>query len=170
METNFKGTRGKVKKHIEYDKKYKQPVISIDVGNYDCVATIWTGLDKGQEIRKEDLANSQLIVDAFNIRQQINFDLPELLERYNELERWKKEASSVFSQIDFQGLGGLLNIQLGTSISEQLQTKVVELLNVYNKAVELLKKAETQLNPSTFYGENEIVAKEIEQFLKTLEK
>lgn len=84
METNFKGTRGKVKKHLKYDKKYKQPVINIAVGNCDCVLTIWTGLNKGQEIRKEELADAQLIVDAFKIRQQINCDLPELLEQRNK--------------------------------------------------------------------------------------
>ena len=150
MENNFKGTQKKV-----YALQFGSVMFIQDEDYYEA-NNVLDIEDVGEEIVKE---NTRLITDAFNIRQQINFDLPELLERYNELERWKKEASIVSSQIDFQELGKLLNVKLGSTVSEQLLPKVSELLNGYNKAVELLQKL---TNDATFL-------EDAKEFLKTIE-
>lgn len=82
METNFKGTKGEV-----FIGENQCTVIS---GELCLVGRFFDG--KGNallENRKQSdeivLANTELFRDALNIRQQINCDLPGLLERYNEM-------------------------------------------------------------------------------------
>lgn len=97
MKTNFKGSTGNI--FVSVDNEIGLLISSQKP--YCDIATVHRYGHKNLED-----TNAKLIIDAFNIRQQINCDLPELLERYN-------------------------------------------------KAVELLEKSKTQLNPSTFYGEIE---------------
>lgn len=76
METNFKGTIG------ELEKKLRQSFID------ETKNKLWAeNLDNDCGFSEKYvfwLEQKILITDAFNIRQQINCDLPELLERYNK--------------------------------------------------------------------------------------
>lgn len=74
MKNNFKGSKGEVelvfKDRFSYIISNENKTISINI--------------KATENVEQDLANAELTTDAFNIRQQINCDLPELLDRYNK--------------------------------------------------------------------------------------
>lgn len=72
METNFKGTTGEM---IQSGKN------AVHKENVGCVALTFQTYNE-EDRRKYD---AQLITDAFNVRQQINVDLPELLEQRNEM-------------------------------------------------------------------------------------
>lgn len=50
-------------------------------GAKSCIAEVYY-FDDGEDTAEH---NAQLIVDAGNVRQQINFDLPELLRQRNEM-------------------------------------------------------------------------------------
>lgn len=52
------------------------------------------------------------------------------------LENWKKEATEVFSKIDFQSIGKLLNIGLGQDVASQIEPKIKELLAEIDKLQE----------------------------------
>ena len=103
MENNFKGTQERLKlcaklMKNEHDVEY----FTIDFENSkDCIDLY---IDK-RGIRKNEIsrtkADANLITDAFNIRQQINCDLPELLERYNESVRILQELVAC-RKINFQ--------------------------------------------------------------------
>jgi hypothetical protein len=62
------------------------------------------------------------------LNEKINEKEAELLQAREEIEKltqWKKEAMAVMP--DFQEIGKLLNIKLGTSVSEQIIPKIKEL-------------------------------------------
>lgn len=69
----FKGTKGKWSISEEFDNKRDQPVFNIDA--YDVsqasIITVWSGLDKDDEIDTEIKANALLISKA-----------PEMLEMF----------------------------------------------------------------------------------------
>lgn len=84
MKINFKGTIGEVKIIDNRTALMSEDGIEI--------IACWIINNNSQIAR----ANAQLITDAFNIRQQINFDLPELLERYNKaVELLEKSINDV---------------------------------------------------------------------------
>lgn len=86
METNFKGTKGDY--YSAYNGQYHEVKRKEDHQD-NRIQYISTELynEDGQSLAdsKECEANRDLIRDAFNVRQQINVDLPELLEQRNEL-------------------------------------------------------------------------------------
>jgi len=107
-------------------------------------------------------ANANLIVDAFKVRQQINCELSELLEEFNQLKKWKEEATTVFSKTDFQKIGTILNIKLGTSIHEHLLPKIIELKEQHDEMLAMLEELlmdideitiPTSMNKSIFNAE-----------------
>jgi hypothetical protein len=75
-------------------------------------------------------------------QEQSNCELSELLEENQQLKKWKEEAMTVFSQIDLQEIGALLNIKLGTSVSEQLLPKFIELLEQRNEMLKFVEYVE----------------------------
>jgi hypothetical protein len=75
-------------------------------------------------------------------QEQSNCELSELLEENQQLKKWKQEAMTVFSQIDLQEIGKLLNIKLGTSVSEQLLPKFIELLEQRNEMLAMLERVD----------------------------
>ena len=79
MENNFKGTSGEVKKSKVMN--FSDTLVVYIESEVKEIAQL-RGCTTGEEIEAE--ANAQLITDAFNIRQQINCDLPEFFERYNK--------------------------------------------------------------------------------------
>jgi len=85
METNFKGSSGNFRK-IFAENNCRS--IRNEGG---ILVRFWKPHTfQGQEERHdaelaETQANQQLCLDAFNVRQQINVDLPELLKQRNEL-------------------------------------------------------------------------------------
>ena len=87
METNFKGTKGELE-ILEY-------VNDLEIGTLQStlICTLPSKTD-------EYLANAQLLVDAFDIRQQINFDLPELLKQRNEMFKMLR-VLSIYSENEF---------------------------------------------------------------------
>lgn len=80
MENNFKGTKWKVyASEIRVEKCY----IGIISEKGLIIRCFYD--NNGDIISEQEAeANAQLITDAFEVRQQINFDLPELLNRYNK--------------------------------------------------------------------------------------
>lgn len=92
METNFKGTHGKYYSYfngqyheVKREEDHKDNRIqSINLMLYN--DDIQSLIDSG-----ECKANRDLIRDAFNVRQQINVDLPELLKQRDELLNMVKE-------------------------------------------------------------------------------
>lgn len=88
METNFKGTRGEAD-FMSADRFGVPYIIHVDNETvFQCYNT-----KKGNDAKE----NVELVIDAFNIRQQINFDLPELLEQRNKavelLEKLTNDAT-----------------------------------------------------------------------------
>jgi hypothetical protein len=51
-------------------------------------------------------------------------DLQELQKEVNTLIEWKKSAINIFSEIDLQAIGKVLNIRLGQSVSKNLLSKI----------------------------------------------
>jgi hypothetical protein len=84
MENNFKGTSGEWKL-ITTDSDDFQHLFVTQVESNSCICQIQR-FGFGLEWLKEAEANMQLIRDAGNIRQQINCDFPELLERFKAME------------------------------------------------------------------------------------
>lgn len=72
--TNFKGTIGTVRFVSDFNITNGTEKI--------CELSEYTNQDFSKEKRNE---NGKLIIDAFNVRQQINFDLLELLKQRNEM-------------------------------------------------------------------------------------
>lgn len=90
MENNFKGSKGEWKfKEIVNKKLRYRFFMSSDNGS---VCKIPIGNDL---LVEKDRANAQLIADAGNVRQQIPFDLPELLKQRNELLEMVKMLNQV---------------------------------------------------------------------------
>lgn len=116
MENNFKGTKEKV-----YALQFGS-VIFIQDGDFYEANNILDIEDVGLE---KVLYNAQLIVDAFEIRQQINFDLPELLERYNKAVELLGNANQ---KIDL-----LCRILKGKNYDDKALFEVVESLINGNK-------------------------------------
>jgi len=83
--SEFKGTRGEVyivfKDRFTYIIADENKTISIAIKNTDNVDF--------------DLANANLIVDAFKVRQQINCELSELLEFVKYVEKTMPTGSSL---------------------------------------------------------------------------
>lgn len=84
MQNNFKGSKGEVKAIFTSDNARAVR----NSGGLICkllkpskYQDQYERYEKELEENKED---QKLITDAFNIRQQINFDLPELLEQRNK--------------------------------------------------------------------------------------
>ena len=77
METNFKGTKGKCIIRGNY-------ITSIENGTIVEHPSVNLTEDT-KHLQEEFDANGELIVDAFNVRQQINCSLTELLGQRNEL-------------------------------------------------------------------------------------
>ncbi len=71
----FKGTKGKWSISSEIDDKRNQPVFNIDANEVSqkSIITVWSGLDKDEEIDDEIKANAQIISKA-----------PEMLELLTE--------------------------------------------------------------------------------------
>ena len=80
----FKGTKGK----WESGSNGRQFVIA------PSVAVVTTFMDF-----EEQEANAELIADAGNVRQQIDFSLTELLEKYNKLNDFVKEVEKETKQV-----------------------------------------------------------------------
>jgi len=108
-------------------------------------------------------------------QEQINCELSELLEENQQLKKWKEEAMTVFSQTDLQKIGKLLNIKLGTSISEQLLPKLIELLEQNKEMLAMLeelrrRKEIIQSEPSGIVREtmidNFFIDYDLEQLIK----
>lgn len=67
----FKGTKGHWIAREDVDKRFKQPVVQIDVDEHiETLITVWSGLDMDQPVDDETKANALLISKA-----------PELLEK-----------------------------------------------------------------------------------------
>lgn len=96
METNFKGTTGEYYSYFNgqyHEVKRKEDhqdnriqSISLMLYNDDIQSLVDS---------EECKANRDLIRDAFNVRQQINVDLPGLLKQRDELLEAVKEAKRV---------------------------------------------------------------------------
>lgn len=73
MNYEFKGTGGIWKTRIETDKEYDQPIITIfpESGSVDDLATIWTGLDIGDEIDETTIADAVLIRKAPELFEEL---------------------------------------------------------------------------------------------------
>ena len=72
--SEFKGTREEVFIKINNE-------VGLLIGSEHCaVCTLWN-----HETEEIKLANANLIVDAFKVRQQINFELSDLLEHNKEM-------------------------------------------------------------------------------------
>ena len=82
MKNNFKGTRGEV-----INSGGDNNSIDIVMPDDTTISIDRQSRYTGEYVlsREGMESNAQLIVDAFNIRQQINFDLPELLEQRNKV-------------------------------------------------------------------------------------
>lgn len=93
MENEFKGTKGKWV--IKQDHPDGQ-IIGISAQNEnDSLDWMSLTLFNAKSIEKQQ-ANAQLIADAGNVRQQINFDLPELLKQRNEMLEMLGEIIHIF--------------------------------------------------------------------------
>jgi len=80
--SEFKGTRGKV-----YLSENKSAILT---ENNSLIVRVFDGkgnalLEHKKQSQKIVETNANLIIDAFNVRQQINCELPELLEQKNEM-------------------------------------------------------------------------------------
>jgi len=84
MQNNWKGTT------VDVYHDSKKGVVKKENGDWLC-QLYYTNI-----INKEEIPyNAQLIADAFNVRKQIDCDLPELLEQRNEmLEMLKRVVSN----------------------------------------------------------------------------
>jgi len=82
MKTNFKGTIGEVKAKMLF---CENDITKLVIENKEKEIILVTDIAVNGKHSVEAVFNNALIADAFNIRQQINCDLPELLERYNEM-------------------------------------------------------------------------------------
>lgn len=80
MDTNFKGTQGEVKYH-EYNNSKILYRFAIHSSNGDSICKILRDDNDNPEVEK---ANADLIVEAFNVRQQIPYSLTELKEKYDK--------------------------------------------------------------------------------------
>lgn len=83
----FKGTKG------------EWLVNGIDIYSLDSsgiIAQVFDGLDTHVSEMKEPIqkANAEVIVEAGNVRQQIDYSLTELLEKYNEAMKSLKKLTS----------------------------------------------------------------------------
>jgi len=107
METNFKGTTGEYYSYFngqyhevkreEDHKDNRIQNIHLMLYNDDVQSLVDS---------KECEANRDLIRDAFNVRQQINVDLPELLKQRDELLELVKEFILIEQfELDVQGGG-----------------------------------------------------------------
>jgi hypothetical protein len=78
----FKGTKG------EWKNDYQVVFIGEDhsVAHSEQVISRSYISDYYNRTHEQAEANAQLIADAGNVRQQIDFSLPELLERYKKME------------------------------------------------------------------------------------
>lgn len=93
-------------------------------------------------------------------------DLQELQKEVNTLIEWKKSAMNIFSEIDLQAIGKVLNIRLGQSVSENLLSKI-QLHSEKNRiegvllGLKICKEmfAQGQISHENIY-ENEITYKE----------
>lgn len=73
--SNFKGSRG------AWRSFWSNGAMKIECNNLSVLETwpeTWNTINE----------NGKLIIDAANVRQQINFDLPELLKQRNEMLRF----------------------------------------------------------------------------------
>jgi len=81
--SEFKGTRGEYfeDNYVSYSGAKTIKVKYSDAQNIDEVLTI-----NGYQRTKKDIdETTKLVLDAFKVRQQINFELSELLEQRNEM-------------------------------------------------------------------------------------
>jgi len=94
MKTNFKGTIGEYfeQDYRSYSNSATIRVKYADAQNIDDVLVV-----NGYQRTKKDVDETvKLVLDAFNIRQQINCDLPEFFERYNKaMEEQKKSEEEI---------------------------------------------------------------------------
>jgi len=67
-------------------------------------------------------------------------DLTQLKKYKEDLEAWKESAMQVMSDLSLQELGKLLNVKLGTSVSEQILPSVKTLLKDKEELIEGLDK------------------------------
>lgn len=86
MKTNFKGTKSSVKV-IDCSDEFIIVQESDNIGECDIYTATFDGY-----YEHENKSNANLFRDALEIRQQIDFDLPELLERYKKLMYLSKDV------------------------------------------------------------------------------
>lgn len=116
MKTNFKGTKGKT--YLERHPFRKGEIIVNSQKSEICRIN-----EANFEFQEEAEENGRLIIDAFNVRQQINFDLPELLKQRNEMLEF---LSSLHTKIS-NGNVSVYNNE-GGNITDNIGFKIEQLI------------------------------------------
>ncbi len=114
----FKGSKG-VFESNEFFESFNHIIFTTEKGEMkDEVCKVY---GKGENTPEEVEANVNLIIDAFNVRQKINFDLPELLDQRNQ-----------FLEMLIKANESLLN-----------DSSTIEQIELRKEVEELIKKATT---------------------------
>lgn len=95
----FKGTSGKWDLFQDYDHAYSQKVLNISNWTDGCMATIWTGKDRDEEIPEEIKSNALLISKAPEMLEMLK-DVFELLNPVTDEQGVKESYYQLMPKIE----------------------------------------------------------------------